>query len=420
MALILALSLASCLLLTLFSTSVKQTQVFAGKDLLFFYLRFQRLFFQRREAPRIFIALRVTRMACFFVFVFALSSLLTQAGWMADTPHEEGARVLVVLFLLSTSILALDIVPSIIGYTASEATFSLTAPFASLLLILFSPLHFLISSLVRRKSDALTYPHHRQGDGVTAQKIMAYLEGDSASGRHLIHAVLDFKDRIAREVMVPRVDLFALPTKTPVKQAVEAFLREGYSRIPVYGEDIDEILGLVMYKDLLRLVIDSPNEPTIEKLVKPILYTPETKKVAALLQDFRAKQMHMALVVDEWGGTEGIVTIEDILEEIVGEIADEYDIDEKSRFTSEGEGSWTVDPKMSLLDVEEWFDVKIPQEGDYDTIGGYVFHKAGAIPKKGFHISHDTFDIEVLDASERAIASVRLIKKAKPAEEEDG
>jgi putative hemolysin len=233
----------------------------------------------------------------------------------------------------------------------------------------------------------------------------------------LIESVIKFRERIVREVMIPRVDLFALCAETPIREASKLIIEEGYSRIPVYRENIDNITGLLMFKDILELymsvlqgkkessILDAP----IESITKSVFYVPETKQVSYLLQEFRAKQMHMAIVVDEYGGTEGVVTMEDILEEIVGEIADEYDYNEEVLFSPlPTGGGWIVDARMSLIDAEESFGIDIPQEGDYDTIGGYVFHKAGEIPDKGYMIHQDDFDLEILSSTERSIEKVRI------------
>src|SRR5262249_33403368 len=154
---------------------------------------------------------------------------------------------------------------------------------------------------------------------------------------------------------------------------------EGYSRTPVYRTTVDNIVGVLMYKDVLskyREYEEKGNNPAIlnapiETIQKPVLYTPETKKISQLLQEFRKKQVHLAIVVDEYGGTEGIVTIEDILEQIVGEIADEYD-EAEALFIPQSDGSWIVDPRISILDAEEHLGIKFPEEGDYDSIGGYI------------------------------------------------
>ena len=138
-----------------------------------------------------------------------------------------------------------------------------------------------------------------------------------------------------------------------------------------------------------------------------MLYTPETKKLSNLLQEFRKKQVHLAIVVDEYGGTEGIVTIEDILEEIVGDISDEYD-EEEALFIPQSDGSWIVDPRMSILDAEAQLGITFPEEGDFDTIGGYIFHCTGSIPTKGFVIHRDEFDIEILRSSDRSVEKVKI------------
>ena len=235
----------------------------------------------------------------------------------------------------------------------------------------------------------------------------------------LIRTVISFKDRIVREVMVPRIDVFSLSSETPIKEAVRCFSLEGYSRIPVYKENTDKIIGVLLYKDILSIYTkhienkgsDNSLENTIEHLVKPALYTPETKKIAQLLQEFKNKQIHLAIVVNEYGGTEGIVTIEDILEELVGEIEDEYDTQEEKTYVPISSGGWIVDAKMSILDLEDDLNVKIPQSFEYDTIGGYIFHRTGSIPSKGWKGHLDDLDLEILSSDERSIHKIKITQR---------
>ncbi len=235
--------------------------------------------------------------------------------------------------------------------------------------------------------------------------------------RKLIGQVIRFRDRIAREIMIPRGDIFTLPATMSISKAAKHLEEEGYSRIPVYRDSVDEIIGVIMYKDILQKYLEYETsggsteilEAPIETIVKPALYTPETKKISLLLQEFRRKQNHLAIVVDEYGGTEGLITIEDILEEIVGEIEDEYDVDE-SLFLSLPEGGWLVDGRMSILDVEEQLNIKIPQEGDYDTIGGFIFHRTKMIPPKGFLLEEGNFSAKVIRSNDRRIEKIRLEK----------
>jgi putative hemolysin len=236
--------------------------------------------------------------------------------------------------------------------------------------------------------------------------------------KKLIASVIYFQTRIAREVMIPRINIFSLESSTTIRKAVKLLEEEGYSRVPVYKGTIDHIVGVLMYKDILTKYLEYQErdndqavlEAPIESIVKPVMYAPETKKISNLLQDFRKKQMHLAIVVDEYGGTAGIVTIEDILEEIVGEIEDEYDAEE-DLFHPLSENVWIVDAKMSIIDAKEQLKISIPQEGDYETIGGYIFHRAGTIPSKGFTIKLDAIELEVLKSNDRKVEKVKIKRK---------
>lgn len=232
--------------------------------------------------------------------------------------------------------------------------------------------------------------------------------------RKLMLSLATFKDKIAREIMVPRIKVFSIDIKSSVEQAVDILLKEGYSRVPVYEGNVDNIIGILLLKDLLSFYAstDSDQDPrlklSIEFLIKPATFSPETKKISHLLQEFRSKQTHLAVVVDEWGGTEGIVSIEDILEELVGEIADEYDTDEETFYAPLAAGGYIVDARMSIKDIEDKLNISIPLSPEYDTLGGYIFHKAGEIPKIGYKIHHADFDLEVLSSSERAVEKIKI------------
>ena len=232
--------------------------------------------------------------------------------------------------------------------------------------------------------------------------------------RRLIHAVINFKDRIAREIMRPRVSLFCLPDSMSLKAAASYMQKEGYSRVPVYKGTIDSIMGVLFYKDVLSTYLrlkESGQETRLEEpigpLVKKIHYCPETKKISSLLQEFRKKQTHLAVVVDEYGGTSGLVTIEDILEELVGEIADEYD-DVEMYSQKIDDHHWIVDARVTILDLEEETGIKIPQEGDYDTIAGYIFYKLGAIPIVGHVLHHDEYDMKIISCNDRMVEKVEI------------
>ncbi|MFA5250949.1 MAG: hemolysin family protein [Parachlamydiales bacterium] len=242
----------------------------------------------------------------------------------------------------------------------------------------------------------------------------------------LFSSLATFNEKDAREVMIPRIKMFALSSATTIKKAAKMVLSEKYSRVPVYGNDLDSIVGVLMYKDLLKVYTEAEKasnllDEKIEMLVKPVIYAPENKKISALFQELRKKQRHLAIIVNEYGETEGIITIEDILEELVGEIKDEYDVGEEEPFWHLPNGSWIVDAKASIIDIEKKVGIPIPHSPEYETVGGFLFHKAGAIPPKGWKLYLDEFEIEVLISSERCLEKLRIIplleKKEKIAKE---
>lgn len=332
--------------------------------------------------------------------------------------------VMVVLFLCFLGIILLfgDYLPRFLSLRFPEKTLAYCSWLASFFLLLSLPFTFffvLLSQKERKKEEEKQVEEMRETIVEILQKAEVKSELDS-SDKNLLESVLKFKERIVREVMVPRSDLFSLPAATTIRAATHELIEEGYSRVPIFRESIDNIVGVLMFKDTLKLFMDCESgkkertllDVPVENLTKRVFYVPETKLVSHLLQDFRTKQMHMAIVINEYGGTEGVVTIEDILEEIVGEIADEYDEGEEALYTTQpGAGCWIVDARMSIFDAEDNFGIHIPQEGEYDTISGYIFDKVGSIPPKGFRIEGPDFELEILSSTQRSVEKVKITPK---------
>jgi len=330
--------------------------------------------------------------------------------------------LLLSICLLVCGIYVGDVLPRVFSAMGAELTAKICAPVAAPFLLLAFPFTALFLKLFPHFSDAI-YAEHFEEQDTPADEILEIMERAEVStemSRHekqLIESVFNFRKRIVREVMVPRIETFALPVEMSISEAAKLLEQEGYSRTPVYRNSIDDIVGVLMYKDILKKYMeytDKGNDSAIlnapiETIMKPALYTPEMKKISNLLQEFRNQQVHLAIIIDEYGGTEGIVTIEDILEEIVGDIADEYDREEEL-FEKQSDHAWIVDARLNIFDAEEQFNIKIPQEGEYDTLGGYIYHRAGTIPAQGFVIHHDDFEMEVVASSERAVEKVRIKK----------
>jgi CBS domain containing-hemolysin-like protein len=229
--------------------------------------------------------------------------------------------------------------------------------------------------------------------------------------RKLLQSIVDFGDTLAREVMTPRPDMVAIDADASLAELRALFREEEYSRIPVYRENLDNILGIVYVKDLIQLK-DVPESARLQSdlpnLVRPATFVPETKRVAELLKDFQRRQTQIAIVVDEYGGTAGLATIEDLLEEIVGEIRDEYDV-ETEPVVESPDGSFVFSGKVNIAEVRERLDVAIEPEG-FETVGGYVLTRVGRVPAPGEHFELDGMTVEVLEAERRRIHRVRIRK----------
>ncbi|HET9263489.1 MAG TPA: hemolysin family protein [Vicinamibacterales bacterium] len=238
----------------------------------------------------------------------------------------------------------------------------------------------------------------------------ALIEGD---GRRLIQSIVDFGDTLVREVMTPRPDIVAIRADATLDELRALFREQEYSRIPVFQENLDNILGVIYVKDLIQLTGTEGTAHPIAGLVRPATFVPETKRVPELLKEFQRKQVQLAIVVDEYGGTAGLVTLEDLLEEIVGEIRDEYDV-ETEPVVEEGNGSWVFSAKVSIDEIRERLGVEVEPQGS-DTVGGYVLTRVGRVPTVGEVFELDGLLVEVLEAERRRIHKVRL-RRAAPAE----
>jgi CBS domain containing-hemolysin-like protein len=209
--------------------------------------------------------------------------------------------------------------------------------------------------------------------------------------------------------MVPRTEMISCDRDSTLREVLDTIIESGHSRVPIFAGTHDNIVGFIYAKDLLKHWGEDPASTTIEKMIRPPYYIPESKKIESLLQDFRTERVHIAIVVDEYGGTSGLVTIEDLLEEIVGEIQDEYDLEE-DQLVEEPDGSVLVDASLPLDELEEHFDMEIPRE-KFDTVGGYVTHLLNEVPDAGDDIVDGELHMTVVDSDDRRVHKVRIIRK---------
>lgn len=234
-------------------------------------------------------------------------------------------------------------------------------------------------------------------------------EGDISEeeGRELLQSIVDFTETLVREVMTPRPDIVAIPVTATLQELRELFREEQYSRIPVFRDTLDNVIGILYVKDLVALPPGA--EPPLTTLMRNAYLVPESKRVSELLKEMQVRQMQMAIVVDEYGGTAGLATVEDLLEEIVGEIRDEYDV-ESDTVVDEGNGTFVLSGKVSVDEVGQRLGVEIEREG-FETLGGYLLSHLGRMPYVGETFEVGELSVEVLEVERRRITKVRVRRR---------
>ena len=254
------------------------------------------------------------------------------------------------------------------------------------------------------------------GGGVGAEELMLLSEMEDASAalqeeeRDMIRGVMELEFTAVREVMIPRPDILAVEVDDGFDRLAAVMVETGFSRVPVYAGDIDHIAGIAHSKEVMRYLTNGPNRPPISEIVRPAFVVPESKKVHELLSEMKEKQISMAIVVDEYGGTAGLVTLEDLIEEIVGEIRDEFDVEEKPiELVSANEV--IVDGRVSIDELNEMFDMQIEKD-DFDSVGGFIVNELGRMPSVGDTVRFNGVSLKVLSVTGRRIKKVRVVKVA--------
>jgi len=251
----------------------------------------------------------------------------------------------------------------------------------------------------------------------------AVAKGPTKARREMIERVIAFDEKKVVDVMAPRADIFAVDMETPLEELIATFASAGHSRMPVYRSDLDDPVGMVHIKDVIGLIAERERAlretgPILKTIRREILYVPPSMRITDLLLRMQASRIHMALVIDEYGGTDGLVTIEDLVEEIVGEINDEHDEDEAPTIMPRAGGGWDVDARVELHDFEEETGYRLETEEDeIDTVGGYVVSLAGRVPQRGEVLSGaGRFDFEVTEADARKVRKLHIRPSAKTSE----
>ena len=272
--------------------------------------------------------------------------------------------------------------------------------------------------------SALKYFPFLGKKAVSEEEVIHVLEEGERSGaidkteHELIKSILEFTDTTVKEVMVPRTDVFAVDISMERDRLLQSLIDQGYTRVPVFRESIDNIIGIIYTKDLIGM-LEHRDLIILQDVIRPAYLVPESKKISLLLKELQKNRHHMAIVIDEFGGTEGIITIEDIVEEIVGEIRDEYD-EEQNDVETSSDGTVVVNGGMSIHDFNERFKTGIPENSEYDTISGFLHNQTDRIPELHEEIKFENVSFTVAKKNERRIRQLKIKispKETAPADE---
>ena len=291
-----------------------------------------------------------------------------------------------------------DLLPGAVGKAHADRIAPWCAWLMRMLQVLLNPIVFVLVRM--RDAAARAGGGAETGSAVTPEEIIDMVDAGERGGTiedeeaEMILSVLEFDETFVREVMVPRLDISAVEVDEPLREALRLIIESGHSRIPVYEDEIDNICGVLYAKDLLNVWYSNLHHSTIRDLMRPPHFIPETKRADALFKDFQAGKIHIAIVVDEYGSTAGVVTLEDLIEEIVGDIRDEYDQTEVVMYVQHNEHEYTVDAGINLHDFNSLLDVTLPTEGN-DSLGGFIYTQIGHVPEEGETVEFDRVHLRI-------------------------
>jgi putative hemolysin len=334
-----------------------------------------------------------------------LALLLLLAGMM------RWGFELLLLLVLTMIVLVVEFFAERLVFKRAERWALALAPLAWLMDLLFRPLSWLLMRVLGNAPAGMG----RSMAMVTDDELKNWVEEDAPEStlepgeREMIYSIFHFSDTLCREVMVPRIDVSALEVNTSVTEAIAEVTRSGHSRLPIYEETIDNIVGLLYAKDLLRIAMNCEENTSLRSVMRPAFFVPEAKKVEELLREMRERGTHIAVVVDEYGGMAGIVSLEDIVEEIVGEIRDEYDQSEELLFQKLSDNEYLLQGRMDLDDVNELLDTHLTKD-NADTLGGLIYGEIGRIPSEGEQVTIEGWVLAVEHVRGRRIHMVHATR----------
>lgn len=350
------------------------------------------------------------------LFALELCTLVaaTLVGVIAERLFGPVGVVIATAFEVIVIFVVAELAPKTWAVQHTERAALMAAPFVHLL-VAFAPLRWATRALIGVANAILPGKGIPEGPYTSDEMIRAMADEAAkedvieSQERTFIHSIIDFGDTVVKDVMVPRPDMVAVESTARIDDVVDIAVTAGVSRIPVYSQGVDDIVGIVLVKDLLKAVREHGGDEQVSAIMREATFTPEAKRVSELMNEMQASKNHMAIVVDEFGGTAGIVTLEDLIEELVGEISDEYDTERPDRVVL-GDGTIVVNARMPIDEVNELMEPSSLPEGDWDTVGGLVYAELGHVPKEGEEVTVGAHRLVVEGVQGRRIGRVRILR----------
>lgn len=366
------------------------------------------------EKKRLRVVLRITMVLIHFILAAVI-------GWVVivSVPQINLGFVFLIILIASLLVMLLEFWLEGIVLKAPERWAVRLTPVGNVLSAIVAPLAAILMGLLG-SPEVL---QQRLGP-VTEEELKSWVTSGQAQGslekgeREMIYSIFQFGETLSREIMVPRIDLTALEVTSSLEEAIDVFNKSGHSRIPVYEETIDDIIGLLYAKDLLSVDPERDNNQDIRPLLRKAYFIPESKNVDELLREMQARGVHLVIVVDEYGGTAGLVTLEDIVEEIVGEIRDEYDQGEELEFQKISDDEYLFSGRIDLDNVYDILGVDLTDDVS-DTLGGYIYGQIGRVPVGGEQIKVDGWMLTVQNVSGRRIRKINANRVLYAAEDKE-
>ena len=327
---------------------------------------------------------------------------------------QEKLLLLEVIFVTIIVLIFGEIIPkSFAVKNSKKMAFYLSSPIR-IIMKLFSPISFIFYQMTNIILKIFPFRKEKMFDTEEELKMLTEIvekEGTiEETESDMIQSVFEFNDKLVKEILTPRVDIVALESKSNLDQVMDVIAQKKFSKIPIYQDSIDTIKGILYAKDIIPYLMGSRPKINLKKLTREPFFVPETKPIDELLGDFKDKKTNIAIAVDEWGGTSGLITLEDIVEEVMGELQDPYDHEEYS-FIKKDDNTFIVDGAIKIYDLEENIEIEFPDEREYDTLGGFILDALGNIPEKGEEAKYENYIFKVISLTQNRIDKVEIKKQ---------